>query len=367
MRTTVISDLHLGAHRAVDVLRRPGPLAGLRAALAGTDRLVLLGDVVELRQGPLRDALAAALPVLAALGETLGPNGEIVLVTGNHDHHLIAPWLEARAVPDPPPPLGLERRLTVRELERVPALRAIRDAVRPARLVVAFPGVALRDDVYALHGHYLDRVTTLPSFERLALGAMARVVGEVPEGRGAATAEDFEAGLQPLYAWMHALAQSPAGTWSAGTQKTSASTWKVLAGDLGDRRRSPRELLLTRAFPLAVGALNRARIGPLSADISAPELRRAGLGAIGEVVWRLGITAEHVIFGHTHRAGPLPGDHRHEWLVPGTGARLWNGGSWVDEPVFSGGDPDGPYFAGRAVVLDDDAPPRLERLVAALD
>lgn len=366
VRTIVISDLHLGAHREVDVLRRPGPRAGLVAALAGADRLVLLGDALELRQGPVRDVLAVALPVLADLGAALGADGEVLLVTGNHDHHLVAPWLEARALAGPAPALGLERRLTVRELERVPALRAIRDAVRPARLGVAFPGVALREDVYALHGHYLDRLTTLPSFERIALGAMRRVVGEVPSGRGAATAEDFEAGLRPLYAWMHAVAQSPAGTWSAGTQKTSASTWQVLAGDLGDRRRTAREQLLTRAFPAAVGALNRAGIGPLSPRIGGPDLRRAGLDAIGEVVWRLGVEAPYVVFGHTHRAGPLPGDHEHEWRVPGNGTRLLNCGSWVEEPVFAGGDRDSPYHAGRCVVLQDDEPPRLERLVTDL-
>lgn len=361
----MISDLHLGAVREVDVLRRPGPRAALVRALAGTDRLVLLGDVVELRQSPLREALAHALPVLAELAGALTPDAEVLLVTGNHDHHLVAPWLEDRAFAGPPRPLGLEQRLTDNDIERIPALRAIRDAVAPRRLSVAFPGVRLRDDVYALHGHYLDRLNTLPSFERLGLGAMARVVGEVPSGRGAATAEDFEAGLQPLYAWMHAVAQSPAGRWSAGTQTTSASAWKVLAGESGGRR-SLRETALVRAFPVAVSALNRARLGPLNADISSPELRRAGLRALGEVVWRLGIDTGYVVFGHTHRAGPLPGDRDHEWRVPGTGTALLNGGSWVDEPTFAGGDPESPYRAGRAVVLQDDEPPRLERLVGDL-
>ena len=67
MRTIVVSDLHLGTRGARDVLRRPGPLAALAAAVEGADRLVLLGDVLELRHGPLREALGAATPVLAAL------------------------------------------------------------------------------------------------------------------------------------------------------------------------------------------------------------------------------------------------------------------------------------------------------------
>ena len=46
--------------------------ASLLDALADVDRLVLLGDVLELRHGPVRDALDAAQPVLAAIGEALG-------------------------------------------------------------------------------------------------------------------------------------------------------------------------------------------------------------------------------------------------------------------------------------------------------
>ena len=60
-------------------------------------------------------------------------------------------------------------------------------------------------------------------------------------------------------------------------------------------------------------ALNRAGLGPLRADISGPELRRGALRAFGEVLTRLRVDAPHVIFGHTHRAGPLPADDRYEW------------------------------------------------------
>ncbi len=190
----------------------------------------MLGDALELRQGPLPDVLAIAAPVFERLARSLGPEGELVLVTGNHDHHLISPWLEARALREPDAQLGLEQRMTVGEIEAVPALQRLRAAAGETTFSVAFPGLWLRDDVYAMHGHYLDRLITLPTFERIAAGAMRRVVGPVPEGRGGATAEHFEAGLRPIYAWMHAVAQSPAGAWSSGTQTTSANTWKSLAG-----------------------------------------------------------------------------------------------------------------------------------------
>lgn len=364
MRTLLISDLHLGAHRETDVLRRREPLAALCAALADVDRLVVLGDGLELRQGTMRAALEAAVPVLAALGAALGRDAELILVTGNHDHHLVAPWLERRGLDAGAGPLALEQFLSEADVATDPALSVLAEAAAPARLRVAYPGLWLREDVYSMHGHYLDRLTTLPTMERLALGAMGQVVGGVPEGRGAATVEHFEDALRPIYAWMHAVAQSSVGSWSAGSQKTSANTWKLLMGNGG--RRSLRGALLASGFPMAIAALNRARIGPLRADISAHQLRRSGLTAFGEVVWRLGVEADHVIFGHTHRAGPLPTDDPFEWRVHGSAIRLHNPGSWVVEPILATGDPEGPYHAGRAIVLQDDAAPRLERLVSDL-
>ena len=47
----------------------------------------------------------------------------------------------------------------------------------PASVRVAYPGVWVREDVYATHGHYLDCHLTVPTLERLSLGAMSRVLG----------------------------------------------------------------------------------------------------------------------------------------------------------------------------------------------
>ncbi len=357
MRTLVVSDLHLGDARGRDVLRRPGPLAALAGAVRGADRLVLLGDALELRHGPLRDALAAATPVLAALGAALGPEGELVLVPGNHDHPLLAPWLEARGGDEARAPLGLEQRAGP---DPTWALERLAAAAAPARFDVAYPGLSLRDDVYATHGHYLDRLITIPTYERLGAGAMGRVVGPLPAER--AGPDDFEAALAPLYAWMHAVAQAQRPGWAVTRQSTAASTWQAVAGT-GSRPLKARAV--AALFPLAVAGLNRAGLGPLRSDLSGEQLRRSGLAALGEVVRRLGVEAEHVVFGHTHRAGPLPGDDSEEWRAP-TGARLHNAGSWVDEPTFAQGGPASPYWGGRALVLEDEGPPRLERLVTDL-
>ena len=358
MRTLVVSDLHLGARTGVDVLRhRPAARAALLERLDGVDRLVLLGDVLELRHGPLREAVAAARPVLEAIGDAFrGP--EVVLVAGNHDHRLVAAWLEQRGSSGRPPPLGLEEHAGPRASA---ATQAIAGMLAPAALDVAYPGVWLAPGIYATHGHYVDRHSTVPSFERLAAGALGRVLGDRVED--ITGPDDYEVVLAPLYALLDAIAaRAPDGR---GPSHANASTraWRALAGDA---RRPLRHRLLAGALPLGVGALNRIGVGPVRADLSGPELRRAGLRAMRAVVARLGIDARHVLFGHTHRAGPLPGDDPADWALPG-GGRLLNSGSWVYERAWAGGGPDSPYWPGGALELEDGGEPRHVRLLEDTD
>jgi hypothetical protein len=121
--------------------------------------------------------------------------------------------------------------------------------------------------------------------------------------------------------------------------------------------------VLVAAFPLAVAALNRAGIGPLRANVSMTELRRAGLRAMGEVAACLDLGGAHVVFGHTHRPGPLPGDDPREWLGRG-GARLLNTGSWTYSSSFLGAAAgESPYWPGTYVRVDDDGPPEVVRLL----
>ncbi len=53
------------------------------------------------------------------------------------------------------------------------------------------------------HGHYLDRHTTTPAFERVAAGAMARFL-KLPLSAMSET-NDYERLLAPIYAWMFAI------------------------------------------------------------------------------------------------------------------------------------------------------------------
>jgi predicted phosphodiesterase len=355
LRTLVVSDLHFGTHSGTDVLRDRRRRAPLLAALAGCDRLVLLGDILELRHGPLREAVAAAREPLTEIGAALGPDAEVILLAGNHDHYLVHPWSQRRAASGPPPPLGSE---SAADWIAGDPLEVLAGLLAPARVRAAYPGVWLRPDVWATHGHYLDIHMTVPSIERLGAGVMRRIVGAA--GSGPVTAEDYEAILTPIYAWLHAVAQGAVPGRGSGLQGGSVRGWRALTGPR--ERRGLRSGAITAAWPLLIAALNRAGLGPLRAEVSGPALRRSGLRGMDEVCTRLGVTASYVIFGHTHRAGPLPDDDPAEW-VTSRGSRLINSGSWVHEPAFMGhGGSRSPYRTGFCVVVDADGPPRLLNL-----
>jgi hypothetical protein len=326
--------------------------------------VVLLGDVIELRHGPPREALAAARPFFEDLGRTL-VGRELVIVAGNHDHQLVEPWLARRGEDEPPPPLDVEQLLDPVEVS--PTLARIAGWVSPATVRVAYPGLWLRPDVYATHGHYLDCHLTVPTLERLAAGAMSRLLARPASAFHCV--DDYEAVGAPMFAWRDAVARE-APTGAALNGAATASAWDALRGG-GARpvrpRRAPARWLRRRAivagFPLAVAALNRAGLGPLRADVSMSALRRAGLTAMGEVAARLDLGEAYVVFGHTHRAGPLPGDERREWRGCG-GARLVNAGSWTYARVFLGGQAsDSPYWPGTCVLVADDGPPTVMRLL----
>ena len=140
------------------MLRRSRERAALVRALTGCERLVLLGDTLELRQGPIAPALEAAGPVLRELARALGAGAAVVIVPGNHDHRLLRGWLDRRALDQAPPALGLESVVDWREQE---PLDQLAEFLAPASVRVAYPGVWLRDDVYATHGHYGDLHTTV--------------------------------------------------------------------------------------------------------------------------------------------------------------------------------------------------------------
>ncbi len=356
MSTLVISDLHLGTRSGADLLRHAANRRPLLDALVGVDRVVLLGDAVELRHGPLRAQLELARPFFQELGEALG-SGQVVLAPGNHDHDLIGGWLAGRRFEGAPPPLAPEQRIS--PVEASDAACLLERWLGAARFELAYPGLWLRPDVYATHGHYLDRHLTVPTLERLVVGVMGRVVRAAGARPGA---DGYEARVAPIYAWLRAVAEHAGGRAVAGGADVSARVWHGLGGGghwgLGTR------MLVRALLPLAVAVINRLGVGPLRADVSGEELRRAGLRAITAVAGELGIDAPYVIFGHTHRPGPLASDDPAEWRA-GADVRLLNAGSWIYQRHFLGPDAStSSYWPGCAVLVPDEGEPRLLRLLS---
>jgi Calcineurin-like phosphoesterase len=336
MRTLVVSDFHLGARLRRDVLRRPEPLEALLGALDGVDRLVLLGDVVELLEGPPRRGMEAGEPVLRAIGARLGAEREVIVVPGNHDAPLVRPWVRARGdslMVDTPVPLGA-----------TPMLAQLTSWLAPARVEVRYPGVWLSQRVWATHGHYLDR-HLLPE---VAYGVARGLLGRLP--RDGAHPVDYER----------------AGGPSVTRVETLLTRWlprplAVLVDDLA-------EFLRAATMPGIPKRLLSHRFSPVTSALLGTQMRRASLPALARVVHRLGVDADWVVFGHVHRCGPLLGDDPRDWRGPGDRPGIVNTGAWTYEPLLvHGAEPPHPYWPGGAVMLEDEGDPRPVGLLDAVD
>ncbi len=335
MSTLVLSDLHLGSRLRHDVLTHPEPLHRLLEALDGVERLVLLGDIVELLEKRADYAMDIAEPVLRVIARTLGVGREVIFVPGNHDRALIAAWIRrvgAGLAPDSRVPL-----------DATPELARVVSWLAPAQVRVHYPGVWLTPGVWATHGHYLDR-HLLPE---AAFGVTRGLLGRVPQ-RGAVPI-DYE------------LAGGPSLT------RAEALVIKALPGPLAALAEDIADLIRASTMPLAPRRLLRPGMARLTATVLGAQMRRASLPALSHAVGRLGVEADWVLFGHVHRLGPLPGDLETRWRGPQGQPRLLNTGSWVYEPLLvHHATPPHPYWPGGAVVLENDQAPRAIGLLDAV-
>ena len=351
MRTAIVSDLHLGGAVGDDVLRDPVIAGLLFEEIAGADRVVLLGDAVELRDLPLGVALTAARPFFAGLGEALAGR-EVLLVPGNHDYRFAEPLLDALSLAGEP--LGLEQLY-----DPAPGpTAALAEWLAPARLRLAYPGCWLREDVYATHGHYMDPHLTLPRAECIAAATVRRLSGPIPD---AATPADYERILAPIYGLGYGAAQGRRRRRRRG--HPAEGIWKMLSGSDGDasRKRRLTGIAVRASFPRFVATTNRLLRADFEPDISPAAIFASGIAGAAELASRLGVDHAHVITGHTHRGGPEPSDG--PWPLPG-GGHLHNTGNWIFASAFHHpGRPPGPYWPGTVTWLEDNDPPRRVHLL----
>ena len=259
---------------------------------------MLLGDSVELRDDPLGVSLERALPFFEALGEAVGA-GRVTIVPGNHDHRLIAPRLKGRRQ------LGVEQRYDVAPGD---PLEAVVRSMGRARVELVYPGLWLRPDVYAMHGHYLDCHSDVRTFECRAAALTQRFPGAPRDGYRSPV--DYEAVLAPIYRLIHWSVQVPGVRGAAHAAKRLVRRW--------ERPRTDRAARV---------AARRRRDGPGGA--------KPGRGC-----------AARACSGISHRPG--------RWDAGG-GTELVNAGAWVkDASAIS---------PGTCVVVRDEGPPELKTVL----
>jgi len=359
MRTAVISDLHIGSRLRIDLLRRRDVLDKLLDGLTGVDRLVLLGDTLELRDRPLRAVLELARPFFAAIGDVCR-DGEVWLVPGNHDHRIAREVLgrqTGRAGLH-----GLSHAQCFAPPDRTIAARIASDLGCP--VVIGYPGVYLARGVYATHGHYADAHSSALSLET-GLAALAVAARPGMRHDGPASAADYEAVLAPTYALYDGIAQRRRLQAAADAGKRLVRAVETRAGSRGAVDADGASAPVPRPES---SARSRRRFGTVSG-----ERRRPGVLPLARVLERLEVDAHTVLFGHTHRIGPVDGDPA-AWTTAG-GVALHNTGSWVLEPAMgiTGRGPPGdrpttldPYWPG-VVTFVDKAGLRASRLLAPTD
>jgi UDP-2,3-diacylglucosamine pyrophosphatase LpxH len=335
LRTLIISDLHLGNRAHHDVLRRSAPLARLLEALDAVDRLVLLGDVAELVTRNPRRSLAAAEPVLRAVGRRLGRGREVILVPGNHDGPLVRAWARAQGHG-----LSIDRPV---EPDTTLALARVVSWLGPARVRVHYPGVWLTERIWATHGHYLDHHLVPESPVGLPRGRLGRPANSF------ALPIDYERGRIRSHHSRDALP-------NRALQRPLAT----LAEIVGVRARATM-------LPHLPRLLMNARLTPVTAAMIDLQMRHASIPAFARVLARLGVDADWVVFGHVHRLGPLTSDRPGPWRVRADGPQLLNSGSWLYEPLLiDRASPPHPYWPGGGVLIEAGSDPRTVSLLDGL-
>lgn len=336
MRTLVISDLHLGARLQNGVLTWPEPQQRLLTALEEIDRLVLLGDSVELLEGRTAEALETARPVLQAIGTRLGDRREVILVPGNHDRPLVSAWIRAQGA-------GLATDSAVPP-DATALLGEVTSWLSPARVRVHYPGVWLSGRVFATHGHYLDRHLLPVS----AFGIARGLLGKVP--REDSKPVDYER----------------AGGLSI--TRLEALLTRRLPRPLAAVVEDVAELARAATMPRVPKRLFDRRMAPMLVSVLGFQMRRASIPALVRVVRNLGVDADWVLFGHVHRLGPLDRDRPVQWRGTDGRPRIANTGSWTYEPLLlHRAAPQHPYWPGGALLLEDDRDPRAIALLSDVE
>ena len=194
------------------------------------------------------------------------------MLAGNHDHGVAAGWIDARLQSEPSGFLGLEQRFAPEQAG--PLAQRLAEAAAPrapaARLSRASGCATTSTRSTATTPTCTRRCRPSSAWRR---GRWRATSPGCPSTH--ATADDYEAVLSPLYAWLHALTQRSDHSVVSVGGSASAGTYASSPPRTGTSGRST--LALAAGYRAAVFALNRAGLGPLEASLSPSALRRGYL------------------------------------------------------------------------------------------
>ena len=237
-----------------------------------------------------------------------------MLVTGgNHDHGLIAGWIDARLQSEPSGFLGLSE--PVEPEQAGPLAMRIGELVAPGAAAARLPGrLAARRRLR--HPRPLPRPALDDADVRAARRRRDGALGRPPARarRPARRLRGRARAALRVPAPAHAALRPRGGQRRGG--RVGARLGRARGG--GARAATPSAPQRSaRATSARSPLLNALGLGPVDRDLSGSALRRGGLHGMREVLRRLGVTAPHVLFGHTHRSGPWPQDDPAEWAHAG--------------------------------------------------
>ncbi len=382
MATAILSDLHLGAAHGDDLLRYPFFCELLREQLDGIDHIVLLGDILDLRFQQLSTALQAATPFLEMLGQVLREvkHPRVTYIPGNHDHHYAARLIE------------LEQEQAIESGEPY----EFRHVIAPpnfflcrqlARLIGGEVQVRISyfydlldssaGKIFITHGHYLDlHIDAVPARLLTLLQASIAAAGQSVDALSPELYEDI---LRPQYELLHWIGQSP-----GGGQIQSRIYERLRGGAPPSTRLSQiRQAALRRAasvggkvgIAVAESIANRLIKGGFSLtsparEAQAEETIRAFSASLEALEAYLPTGAQYVIFGHTHRPGPLEKiDLPEHWTVKmhGQDTLVMNSGSWLyDSGKARRPDYRPMRWPGTFILIPDRGQPRLVEVLSHL-
>ena len=323
----LVSDLHLGTRAGAD-LAAPAAFrgaAGARGSRVPT-RSCCWATSSSCATGPSPRCSSVARPFFDELGEAVG-DGRIVVVPGNHDHQLLAPWLERRRIAARP--LGLEQTCESERRRRWVRWPPDGHSRGRARLSRGLGAAGRLRDARPLPRRAPHRPDASSAS---ASGRVERVLGGLPSEEPAPP-DDYERRRRRSTRSSTARPgrRSHARARRARTRRLACG--RALHGRDGKRADEARPAAGRVAVPGAVRLAQRFGLGPLSPDLSrgGDQPRRRPRDGRGRAPAR--------DRGRPRDLRPHPSPRaarRRARLAAGDGTRLINTGSWVYAPGILG-------------------------------